>query len=94
MELHFTAKFNSKLTCFTTKIFFSGRKKREKRMLDILHKAKAKKKRKILDPGDQRHGNQEKKIKEQKKREREKKRKKKKKSSTKHAGKKLKVRAN
>lgn len=62
-------------------------------MLDILHKAKAKKKRKILDPGDQRHGNQKKK-KEQKKREREKKRKKKKKSSTKHAGKKLKVRAN
>lgn len=44
-------------------------------MLDILHKAKAKKKRKILDPGDQRHGNQKKKIKEQKKREREKKRK-------------------
>lgn len=40
-------------------------------MLDILHKAKAKKKRKILDPGDQRHGNQKKKKKNRKK-EREK----------------------
>lgn len=44
-------------------------------MLDILHKAKAKKKRKILDPGDQRHGNQKKKKRTEKKRERKEKKK-------------------
>lgn len=93
MELHFTAKFNSKLTCFTTKICFPEERKEKKECWTFYTRQKQRKKEKswILEIKDM---ETRKKKKEQKKREREKKRKKKKKSSTKHAGKKLKVRAN
>lgn len=76
MELHFTAKFNSKLTCFTTKNFIPEERKEKKECWTFYTRHKQrKKKRKILDPGDQRHGNRKKNKRTEKKRERKEKKK-------------------
>lgn len=46
MELHFTAKFNSKLTCFTTKIFFPEERKEKKECWTFYTRQKKRKKEK------------------------------------------------